>query len=599
MAEVDAIMKELTESGELVGGEALADPSNTKTIRVVDGAPGDHRRAVRRGQGAPGRLPHRRLRERRARGRDRPALAERALHAARGAPAHGHRPARRCERDRRPRGPAAARWRRRSSACSCAATGASTRARTRCRRRCSPRRSSGRAEGVPESPRGWLVTVASRRLTDQLRSEHARRRREDTAAAQVPADEAFAPAPGRRAAARARRHADAALPLLPPGAVAGVAARAHPARRRRPDHGRDRQRLPRARGDHGPAHQPRQAEHQGGRRRRSRCRPSPSAPSACASVLHVLYLIFNEGYIASSGPDLQRGELTREAIRLTRAVHALLPDDGEVAGLLALMLLTDARRPARTRARRRARSRSPSRTAACGTAPTSRRARRSSPTRSRAPRSAPTSCRRRSPPSTTRRRARAGHRLAADPRPLRAARARRAQPDGHAQPRRRGGDGPRAARRAWSCWPRSTPTSAWPATTASTPSAPTCSRWPATTPPPATATAAAARRHDQPARAALPRGPRRAAGRRLRPTSWGWPARRPARARSGRSRSERRARLVVLELAAQRPGISDQAMNNAADDEQRDADREVDVDAGGAPHVGLGAPRPRMKSMMP
>jgi predicted RNA polymerase sigma factor len=66
-------------------------------------------------------------------------------------------------------------------------------------------------------------------------------------------------------------------------------------------------------------------------------------------VLHVLYLIFNEGYTATSGPDLQRSELTGEAIRLTREVHRLLPDVGEVAGLLALMLLTDARRPARTR----------------------------------------------------------------------------------------------------------------------------------------------------------------------------------------------------------------------------------------------------------
>jgi predicted RNA polymerase sigma factor len=66
-------------------------------------------------------------------------------------------------------------------------------------------------------------------------------------------------------------------------------------------------------------------------------------------VLHVLYLIFNEGYTASSGPDLQRAELTGEAIRLTRQVHQLLPDDSEVAGLLALMLLTDARRQARTR----------------------------------------------------------------------------------------------------------------------------------------------------------------------------------------------------------------------------------------------------------
>jgi predicted RNA polymerase sigma factor len=64
----------------------------------------------------------------------------------------------------------------------------------------------------------------------------------------------------------------------------------------------------------------------------------------------VLYLIFNEGYTATSGPDLQRAELTTEAIRLTREVRRLLPDDGEVAGLLALMLLTDARRSSRTRA---------------------------------------------------------------------------------------------------------------------------------------------------------------------------------------------------------------------------------------------------------
>jgi len=67
-----------------------------------------------------------------------------------------------------------------------------------------------------------------------------------------------------------------------------------------------------------------------------------------ASVLHVLYLIFNEGYTASAGNDLHRADLSNEAIRLTRAVRALLPRDGEVAGLLALMLLTDARRPART-----------------------------------------------------------------------------------------------------------------------------------------------------------------------------------------------------------------------------------------------------------
>jgi predicted RNA polymerase sigma factor len=67
-----------------------------------------------------------------------------------------------------------------------------------------------------------------------------------------------------------------------------------------------------------------------------------------AAVLHVLYLIFNEGYASSVGLSLQRADLSNEAIRLTRAVHHLLPDDGEVAGLLALMLLTDARRRARS-----------------------------------------------------------------------------------------------------------------------------------------------------------------------------------------------------------------------------------------------------------
>src|SRR2546428_13980018 len=69
-----------------------------------------------------------------------------------------------------------------------------------------------------------------------------------------------------------------------------------------------------------------------------------------AAVLHVLYLIFNEGYASTSGPDLQRKELAAEAIRLARLVRRLLPEDSEVAGLLALMLLTDARRPGRTRA---------------------------------------------------------------------------------------------------------------------------------------------------------------------------------------------------------------------------------------------------------
>jgi predicted RNA polymerase sigma factor len=79
--------------------------------------------------------------------------------------------------------------------------------------------------------------------------------------------------------------------------------------------------------------------------------PSPDARAErLRSVLHVLYLLFNEGYASSSGPDLARTDLSGEAIRLARAVQAALPDDAEVGGLLALMLLTDARRPARTRA---------------------------------------------------------------------------------------------------------------------------------------------------------------------------------------------------------------------------------------------------------
>jgi predicted RNA polymerase sigma factor len=76
--------------------------------------------------------------------------------------------------------------------------------------------------------------------------------------------------------------------------------------------------------------------------------PNEQRAERLRSVLHVLYLLFNEGYASSTGADLTRTDLSGEAIRLARAVHAALPDDAEVAGLLALMLLTDARRPART-----------------------------------------------------------------------------------------------------------------------------------------------------------------------------------------------------------------------------------------------------------
>ena len=79
------------------------------------------------------------------------------------------------------------------------------------------------------------------------------------------------------------------------------------------------------------------------------CMPTPEEQAQrLRTVLRILYLIFNEGYTSSSGPHLQRVELSQEAIRLTRSVHSLLPENAEVMGLLALMLLTDARRPARS-----------------------------------------------------------------------------------------------------------------------------------------------------------------------------------------------------------------------------------------------------------
>jgi RNA polymerase sigma factor (sigma-70 family) len=204
-------------------------------------------------------------------------------------------------------------------------------------------------EGVPESPQGWLITVASRRMTDHLRSEHARRRREDTAAAQVPADEAFAPAPGDEQPPEQDDTLTLLIlcchPALSPAsqlaltlrAVAGLTTAQIASAFLVPE-ATMAQRISRAKQRIKATDIP------------FAIPPEPERTERLRVVLHVLYLMFNEGYIASSGPDLQRGELTREAIRLTRAVHALLPDDGEVAGLLALMLLTDARRPARAHA---------------------------------------------------------------------------------------------------------------------------------------------------------------------------------------------------------------------------------------------------------
>ncbi|MER7498785.1 sigma-70 family RNA polymerase sigma factor [Nonomuraea pusilla] len=203
------------------------------------------------------------------------------------------------------------------------------------------------AEGLPDNPRSWLVTVAARRLVDQVRSEQARRRREVTAAAREAPDAGLAPAPGDESPGD--RDDTLALlflcchPALTPAsqvaltlrAVGGLTtaevARAFlvPEATMAPRISRAKQRVRSA----GAAFELPAAEQWAGR---------------LDAVLHVLYLIFNEGYTAGSGPDLHRADLTAEAIRLTRLLHRSLPDDGEVAGLLALMLLTDARRPART-----------------------------------------------------------------------------------------------------------------------------------------------------------------------------------------------------------------------------------------------------------
>jgi len=193
-------------------------------------------------------------------------------------------------------------------------------------------------DGIPNNPKGWLITVAFRRRTERWRSDTARRRREEAAALIVPPDPEPVPAiddtitllllcchpsltPVSQVALTLRavgglRTDEIARAFLVPDATMG-------------------QRISRAK----KTIESRAAEF---------TMPPPAELSErMVAVLRVLYLIFNEGHTASSGPSLQRIDLTTEAIRLTRQVREGLPDDGEVAGLLALMLLTDARRPAR------------------------------------------------------------------------------------------------------------------------------------------------------------------------------------------------------------------------------------------------------------
>jgi len=194
-------------------------------------------------------------------------------------------------------------------------------------------------DGVPDNPRSWLIRVASNKYTDQVRSELARRRREE--------------AVGQEPAIEVGGSTDDSLVLLflcchptlsPPSQVAltlravGGLTTDEIARAFLVPEATMGKRITRAK----------QTVKAAGAQ--FSMPPPDQRAVRLAAVLQVLYLVFNEGYTATSGAQSIRVELSAEAIRLTRLLYRLLPDDGEVAGLLALMLLTDARRRARTTA---------------------------------------------------------------------------------------------------------------------------------------------------------------------------------------------------------------------------------------------------------
>ena len=207
------------------------------------------------------------------------------------------------------------------------------------------------ASGTPDNPRGWLLTVATRRLTDMLRGESARRRREEAVyLATPPAALADAGAGTSTADADGQGDRDDTLTLLflcchpslsPSSQVAltlravGGLTTAEIARAFGVPEATMAQRISRAK--------------QQIRVAGARFTPPDAADrdQRIRAVQQVLYLIFNEGYTASAGRQLQRADLTDEGLRLARLLRGLLPGDAETAGLLALMLLTDARRAAR------------------------------------------------------------------------------------------------------------------------------------------------------------------------------------------------------------------------------------------------------------
>ena len=202
------------------------------------------------------------------------------------------------------------------------------------------------SEGVPEHPSAWLITVASRRLTDAWRAEHARRDREEAGFAAVPPAQQLAPAPDDEVPGGDDTLALLFLcchPSLSPSSQLALTLRAvgglttaEIARAFMVPDATMAQRISRAKATIKAA---------GGD---FSMPPGHEREARQKVVLHVLYVIFSEGYTATSGPSLQRRDLATEAIRLTRLVHRLLPSDGEVAGLLALTLLTESRHAART-----------------------------------------------------------------------------------------------------------------------------------------------------------------------------------------------------------------------------------------------------------
>jgi RNA polymerase sigma factor (sigma-70 family) len=203
-------------------------------------------------------------------------------------------------------------------------------------------------EGLPDNPRAWLIQVAARRLVDHVRAEAARRHREQIVVSLVPPEEQIALA-GDAVGDGAERDDTLDLlfmcchPALSPASAIALTLRAvgglttlEIAHAFLVPEATMAQRISRAKQSikgSGVPFQTLEAEERAAR---------------LGAVTHVLYLIFSEGYTASSGQDLLRTDLSTEALRLARTLHRLVPDDAEVAGLLALMLLTDARRAART-----------------------------------------------------------------------------------------------------------------------------------------------------------------------------------------------------------------------------------------------------------